>query len=404
MTHSEHWKTRLGESPGLAVYLVPVAKKWAKGLPLPGRMTLGPEPKEPALRAQLSRIFGEIHYRNGKAVATIPEPLRNEAVLKALAEQLGIERKDEQKFEANVPAILQRLRLAHPQLDPIHRWMSGSAEITRLLTNAPQQERLLSGLLKTAAYLATNDRPVTLSKLGSMFFNDSKFLRNKKSIQYSLLGGMVLQLLEMDDGSENREIALQQYGVIDNPATTTVTLFGPLTLLRNGQADSWIVDRFRRREIVTLNSTNLEEIEAVRLPEGYATVITSENAAPFHELVEEQPHAILVYTAGYPNAAVCRLLKLLAGAGATGRHWGDSDPDGLRIATLLDRAIETSLYRCTLDELRSHSSDLIPLKAGAIRLGKSLLKTHPDFKFRDELDFTLQSGRWLEQERWTPPR
>lgn len=105
--------------------------------------------------------------------------------------------------------------------------------------------------------------------------------------------------------------------------------------------------------------------------------------------------------AGYPNAVVCRMLNLLSEAGAVCWHWGDSDPDGLLIASLIARYIKTSLFRCNLDEILRHTNDLIPLKGESIQLGKSLLKTHPDFKFRDELEFALQSGRWLEQERWT---
>ncbi len=77
MNPSIHWKTRLVEVPGLEPYLRKVAQKWAKNLPLPKRMALGAEPKEPAVRAALDRLFGgRGFYRDGKTTAEIPDVLR----------------------------------------------------------------------------------------------------------------------------------------------------------------------------------------------------------------------------------------------------------------------------------------------------------------------------------------
>jgi hypothetical protein len=323
-------------------------------------------------------------------------------MLEALAEELGIKKKRKKKTETAISTSLQRIRLTHPKLDPIHQWMASAPEIERLLANAPQQEILLGSLLEAANYLVKNNRPITLSKLGSMFFNNSKILRNKNAVPHHLLGGMMLQLLEIEDCPENRKIALQQFGVINNPATSTAAFYGPLTFIRNGQPDPWIADRHRKGELVNFNSTNLEHIDAIQLPDGINTIITSENAAPFHELIQEKHHSPILYTGGYPNAVVCRLLDLFKQAGITCKHWGDSDPDGLLIAALIDRHIPTSLFRCTIDDVLRHSNDLISLQGNSIRLGQSLLKTHPNFKFQEELKLTLRMGHWLEQERWRP--
>jgi hypothetical protein len=393
---SNHWKKRFEEVPGLRAYLKPIAKKWAKGLALPHTMTLGAEPRDPALRTALAGLFGgRVFYRGGKVIAEIPHILRDEKILGALAAELGIERPT--ATQTPVSTILLRLRLTHPRLSRVHQWLATAPEIERLLAADPQKEQLLLGLLQTASHLCREEKTITLSKLGSLFFNDSKCLRS--GTPRKLLGGMMNAQLGTEESPENREIALQQFGVIDNPATTTVTLFGPIDLIRSGTSDRWIVDRFNAGEPVTLNSYNLDGIDAVGLRPGYESVITSENAAPFHELVEEHPKAILVYTAGYPNAAVCRLLRLLHEAGATCRHWGDTDPDGYQIAALIDRYIKTALYRCGTDELLANQAHLKPYSLAQSSRGRQFLTANPQFKFREELELTLELGGWLEQEK-----
>ncbi len=396
MNSSNPWKQRLEQVPEMEPYLRKIAVKWAKGNPLPTRMILGPEPKTPAVRAALDRIFGgRLFYSNGKVLAEIPAELRYEATLVALANELGIKQDPVPKETPPTATILQRLRLIHPQMTQIHHWLSTSPEIERLLRKSPEQEQLLRHLLETASFLLKEGKPVTLSKLGSIFFNDSKILRS--GTPRNLLGGIMNCQLGAEDTPENRAIALQQFGVIDNPATTTATLFGNIQLILNGRPDNWIADRFNLGEPVTLNSYNLKDIDAVHLPQN-TTVITSENAAPFHELIAERPEAILLYIAGYPNAAVCRLLRLFHEAGAICQHWGDTDPDGFMIAAIVNRYIETTLYRCGTENILTNQKNLKPLTALQLMRGRQLLKTNPHFKFKIELELSLKLGGWLEQE------
>jgi len=124
-------------------------------------------------------------------------------------------------------------------------------------------------------------------------------------------------------------------------------------------------------------------------------VITSENAAPFHRLVEQRPPSVCVYTGGYPNSAVMRVLRLLAEAGLRARHWGDTDLDGLRIAECVARAIPVEL--AVQDAVR-RVDRLIPLDEVRRRRAEAYLAAHPEFPFRDALACTLRHG-WLEQER-----
>jgi len=393
----DYWTRILSETPGLADYLKPIASKWAKNATLPKQMTLGTEPKEPSIRMALDRIFGgRVKYASGKTKVQIPIELRNDDQLSVLAKELGIKRATK-PVEASPKVALQRLRLSFPKMEWAHEWLWHAPEIDRLLRHNPESEQLLRPLLETTSFLQGTSVPITLSKLGSQFFNDSKILRS--GTPRKILGGLLCRALGSDDSPECRDIALQQFNVIDNPATTLATLFGAIGLIHNGKEENWITDRFEAREPVTLNSYNLEGIDAVRI--NCETVITSENAAPFHELVSEQREEIILYTGGYPNAAVCRLLQLISEAGATCRHWGDTDPDGFMIAALLDRYIETSLFRCGIEDIQHHETDLKPLDPVQLQRGWQLLKSQPHFKFREELTHTLEHGYWLEQERWT---
>ncbi len=139
----------------------------------------------------------------------------------------------------------------------------------------------------------------------------------------------------------------------------------------------------------------MQAIRQIRLTGAVTGVITSENAAPFHRLVEARASAVCVYTEGYPNLAVSRVLAHLAAAGLVARHWGDSDLDGLRIAACLARVIPLELYAPDPGAL-AHDR-LRPLTAPQRARAQAYLDAHPDFPFRAALAATLQSG-WVEQE------
>ncbi len=389
----DYWENRLREIPDLKPYLLKIAKKWATGNSLPARMTLGPEPKEPAVRSALSRIFGRLHARNGNVVVTISDELREESVIQRLAAQFGIIQ-NQRVLPADIRPVFQRLELLFPTLGNATDWLKSAPEVARFLKRS--DETLLRQLLETVQFLQPLETCVTLSKLGALHFNDSKILRT--GTVRKLLEGILLAVAGEEDIPESRDEILSRFNIIDNPATTLVTLFGPLQLVRNGTVENWIADRFQHGEPVTLNGFNLDGIDAVRVSSGIKIVITSENAAPFHELVIEHPDAIVLYTAGYPNAGICRLLRLLSEAGLRCLHWGDSDPSGLRIAEQVSRCIPTVLHRCGLADLKKYRSTLKPLTEKKKAIGCQILKKK-DFPFREELEYTLENG-WLEQERF----
>lgn len=389
----DYWENRLREVPELKPYLLRIAKKWATGNPLPARMTLGSESKEPAVQSALSRIFGRLHARNGNVVVIIPEELREESVIQLLAAQFGLT-KNQLVVPSDTRPVFQRLELLFPTLGTATTWLKSAPEVTRFLKRS--DETFLRQLLETVRFLQTFEACITLSKLGALHFNDSKILR--AGTLRGLLEGVLLAVAGEEDVPESRDEILSRFNIIDNPATTLVTLFGSLQLIRDGKVETWIADRFQHGEPVTLNGFNLDGIDAVRVSSEIKTVITSENAAPFHELVIEHPDAIVLYTAGYPNAGVCRLLRLCSEAGFRCMHWGDSDPSGLRIAEQVNRCISTRLYRCGLEDLKKNNVALKPLTEKKKAIGCQILKKD-DFPFRAELEYTLQNG-WLEQERF----
>ena len=108
----------------------------------------------------------------------------------------------------------------------------------------------------------------------------------------------------------------------------------------------------------------------------------------------------VIYTAGYPNFAVKKLLHLLSGQIEQIHHWGDSDFDGLRIAEIINNIIKVKLWRCTVEDCKKYNGRLKPADDNSKSKIKKFLENKPDFIFRDELEYSLKNG-WLEQEVWS---
>ena len=105
----------------------------------------------------------------------------------------------------------------------------------------------------------------------------------------------------------------------------------------------------------------------------------------------------LIYTAGFPNSAVKRFVSLLSG-NLNFLHWGDTDPEGLAIAAILNELKPLQLYRCDIETCRRQNKNLIKLTENKIKRAHKMLEFE-SFPFSEELKFTLQNG-WLEQEAW----
>ena len=195
-----------------------------------------------------------------------------------------------------------------------------------------------------------------------------------------------------------RESVLADYGVIENVTSSKVTLFGPMKYIKHEKIHDWPACLFEIGESATLSWDNLRDIDQIILPDN-STVVSCENETPFNQLIREHHKDLIIYTAGYPNSAVQRLIRLLADSAVKIQHWGDTDLDGLIIASILKKISPLKLWRCNIDELLKQKERLLRLTTSQKARAEKYLADHPDFPFMDELQFTLQHG-WLEQESW----
>ncbi|MEO6097793.1 MAG: DUF2399 domain-containing protein [Fibrobacteria bacterium] len=304
--------------------------------------------------------------------------------------------------------LLDRFRLVYPDLALIHADLRERSEYwTRsLLTgNAEALKAFWFRAADITRFLTANREAMTLADLGARMCGDSKSLKTGK-----LLGLVVEWLLLLEGGVTGKDAPadkwqiLARYHVVENPSAIKVTLFGPVVLWKGGQRLDFVHQFWSQGESATLSWENLSGVERLEIPwpESSGSALSCENESPFRRLKQDGYSGVLVYSQGFPNAAVLRIWELLGRAGSVGTflHWGDSDLAGLRIAAILNKVQALRLFRCDHRELRRHAPFLKPLgmaeKAAAVRF----LEAHPDFPFSAELEFTAEFG-WLEQERWS---
>ena len=126
------------------------------------------------------------------------------------------------------------------------------------------------------------------------------------------------------------------------------------------------------------------------------TIITSENAAPL--VTFAQDHVPVLYTEGYPNLAVLKVMTNLAEEGLVAEHWGDADLDGLKIAALVEGNMPGSRIvarEILADPKRLKGIPLTPFQTARI---DRFLTLHPDFKYADSVRLIRERGCWYEQE------
>lgn len=295
--------------------------------------------------------------------------------------------------------LLEQLQLAFPRLGPVHRFLSHSRET--LARKLKKQSNQVRDLYFTAAtivnFLLDNEKEITLSELGARFCANSKKLRQGE------LKKMVEQWLGLlcPDLPEEEEV-WEEFLVIRDRLTITALIFAPLIYSKDGREYDWINQLYLAGEPALLSWFHLEGITSCRLAGENSekiTLITCENEAPFSQLLREKTDNVLLFTSGFPNRAVRRLYQLLAPLTAHCRHWGDSDPAGLRIGAILHVIHPLRLWRCDLATLKRHKTKLLPVEKSQARAASSILGIDPDFPFAAELAFTLKYG-WLEQESW----
>lgn len=320
-----------------------------------------------------------------------------------------------QAAASQVESLLERFRISFPDLEPVHlalrarpeRWMKAvlSEGVDALQASWFQAA-------KAVRFLRDNREAMTLADLGARLCGDSKALKSGP-----LLSQVEewLDLLERGDSGEGdmegegvgetdrgrgRSARLARFHIVENLGAVKATLFGPVVFWKDGRRFDFIREFWSIGEAATLTWENLRGVERLEIA-GDGPVLACENESPFRRLQAEKFPGVLVYSQGFPNAAVLRLWSLLGAAVPERefRHWGDSDLAGLRIAAILHRVHPLRLYRCDFPELRRHGGFLIPLDGKEKSLAARFREAHPDFPFRTELEFTESQG-WLEQESW----
>jgi hypothetical protein len=388
------WQDHLAHEPGLAPYLTVLARKFLRSGVIPQTVTLGAVPAQPPLRHALDFIFGGSDVTRGKVVVRLPERLRTTAALQSLAACLGLAPEPDERAEvaAAVNTAILRQGLQYPQYVDLLQSPQMAEAWARLFRQQAEAERLLHGLLRAVAILEGNQGAITLSQLGADALQDSKALRSGALLK--LLITMLAWRAEAEEATPAQLLA--RFGVIGNPYTTLVLLYGPIAYEdTQGRVWDWPAQLHAAGQVAALTWEQVQAIRQIQLTGPVAGVITSENAAPFHRLVEARTPAVCVYTEGYPNMAVSRVLAHLAAAGLVARHWGDRDLDGLRIAACVARVIPVELYG--QEPVVQESGALRPLTAPQRVRAQAYLDAHPDFPFRAALADTLQHG-WVEQE------
>ncbi len=352
-------------------------------------LTLGDIPADKATRRALDEIFSGCREDNGRLKARLDDALREPERWRPLAELLGLCAEPQAPAETprqRLARALQRLKLLHPDDAAWTSALSQSEALPRFFRDRPTAEADLVRAVAAAAHLRASQTGLTLSELGTRFFNDSKSLRGGP------LRALLFHLLRERAGGEGDEAALfSESGLIENPYTAHAALFAPVAYrTRDGAWLDWPYRLWQRGEASLLSWQTVSVIDELRLEASCGPLVTSENAAPFHRLVEARQTAL--YTAGYPNAAVRTLLRLFAQAGMTCRHWGDTDLDGYRIAEQVARCLPTEPITPP-----ATASKLTLTEEQHQRLER-FITANPDYRFLDGLRHTLTNG-WVEQEQ-----
>jgi len=392
---SSFWKERFERCPALRPWLAHAAKYAARASELPATLTLGDVPQDKAVRRALEEIFPDCREQNGRLKVRLDDAMRQRERWLPLAELLGVKPEEPAPSAASdelFAQTLRRLKVLHPEDNAFIDAVRRSKLLRRFFKASPSAPDALVALFDVLVSLRTTPAGITLSELGAKCFNDSKALRNGPLRQ------QLEHLLRLQAGSPDDDMAtlFNACGIIENPYTTHVVVFAPFAYrTQSGDWLDWPYRLWRCGEAAILAWKTVRGLTALRFEEPCHKLVTSENAAPFHRLVETRRPAL--YTEGYPNAAVKTLLRHFAQAGASVLHWGDTDLDGYRIAEQVARNIPAQFYAPPETE-RPLQARLLRLTHEQHRRLAQFIDAHPGFPYLEELRHTLAYG-WLEQEQ-----
>jgi hypothetical protein len=303
-------------------------------------------------------------------------------------------REEELQKKKELNLKLKCLEINFPELSKIIEYIKNNKILEK------ETNENLQNALKVISFLHSNNQLIDFSKLGATLLSDSKIIRENQPL-FNLVFKLLLSdidVAEQEQYSEKKPNDLyEKYNIISNPTAIKVTFFAPLVYYKNGICYDFIKKLWEAGESATLSLDNLSGIDKIEIDENIQ-ILTCENESPFNDLIRTGKDLALIFTSGYPNAAVKQILTLLKEKREHALHWGDSDFDGLRIASIINDIIPVKLWKCDLKTLKKNKKKLIRNRDEQFqyKMQKFLIKNQ-NFVFKNELLFTIENG-WLEQE------
>jgi len=417
------------ENQELAAFLKELCARSFKNGELPQRCSF--QNVSPNIVSDLRVLFGAraVKARDDRLVldlkaAGLISPEARQQLLSVLAEALEIKpqnrRLERQQTHA---ALTQQLHafsttLRNSLAQKVHQRLADDLAQQRgfLWREGILQKRGATALaqieyvLKALEILGLNKRPWNFSELGSRVTGSSKSFRVGSEL-YRLAADWVAPFLDeaemlaqIDDLASRRARVWEILGVEQNGAAITAMLGGPFVYHKQGRVFNAIQQHFDLGEPSTLSLAQLAGIES--LEPLFDTILTIENLTPFVETIQPPPlaNALFVYTEGFPNRAVRRLLQLCCEnlAGLKFLHWGDTDLAGVRILRNLAAIIGAppAAFRCGPEDIAKHRERLIPLTPEQRENILRDLEARPHAAGHEILEAVLQYDGWLEQEAW----
>jgi hypothetical protein len=382
------------KAPTVAVAVRKLASKVARGVRLPE--TYSVKNLDYDAQRELERLFGTIGQRtsDGRFYISILPSFRERTVWREAFEYFGLAKEDR---ECDDEDVFARLKLMEPELTPLIDSLAANEEVARFVARSENRKDWKRLFLSVVKRFSSPECGLitTLSQLGSDWFGDSKKLRSG-ALRRQLV--VILAILSDMDREEER-LVLEGALIVDNPYTSSVTFSLPITLImKDGAVFDYPSSYHTSRMAVQLPLETVVNIERVEWDVSPQTITTSENAAPFANMVAKG--ASCVYTAGFPSLAVKVFLNKLFKSGSECIHEGDADLDGFRIATEVGNSIRLKkvvasdvLKKASLDAGRELTSEQMK------RISAFLFNPkYSDYEFADEIQSILKRGRWIEQE------
>lgn len=383
------------KAPAVGNVLKKLASKVARGVRLPE--TFSAKGLDYDAQRELEHLFGTVGQRtaDGRFYLPIHSFLRDPIMWRGALEYFGLAKVSD--GDGDDEDVFVRLKLLEPELSSFIDKLAANEEVLRFLAT-PENRKDWTQLFRS--FVGRFGGPgcglvTTLSQLGSDWFDDSKKLRS---------GGLRRQLVIIaatvaDSPADDERRALEGALIVDNPYTSSVTFSAPVHLvMKDGSVFDYPRDYYVRRMATQLPLETVLEIAEVKWAGKPRAVTTSENAAPFANMVRKGDAC--VYTGGYPCLAVKMLLHKLGKTGSECIHEGDADLDGFRIASEIGKCIVLKrvvaadiLVLAAPDAGRELTAD--QSKRAWAFLSNPQWK---NFRFADDVKRMLFRGRWIEQE------